>query len=526
VIFVLRSHPVNSPGGGEGCPTRNLIRRDAWGTRRGNGYQTAVTADPTTPGDGPAPAQQALVEALLGLRWALPRTDADARAAISQLDLVIEQLRAIYDQVSADQFGEELPVWTAPVGSLIAQSAFALDWWRPVLEDIDLDWTINHQAHLSADLSGIASAGAQILDQIEPMAPPFEAGEPAPAEAVAPQPPPPLPTRSTAPAAVDRRIAAVFGSVGTDPSPAADLDSAGFDGAGFDDAGVNSAGLDSAALEKSARHRRPAYVFESAAPPPWTANPAPAPARPAQFAPPPRRPAQQPPPPSGPGPDRTNSGYPYSAADDRAAADVDVDADDDDLIVRSNRRRLPQSGMVLQTVVIGGAVAGLCWWAAVALGSNPHPLPTAGSAPVGSRTTPAAAHAPTSPAPATAKPTHRASASKVAVPVVTTPADTSASASAASMQLSLLGGSAQAPQIVVILAVHATGTGPLTVSIDYYGVRGGQRVAEQIASWNVNGKTEYQLGDTIPTSPYCGSQVTVTALSGSLTAAKTTSPGC
>jgi hypothetical protein len=663
-----------TPRDAEDYPGRHLIGAAGWGTGPGNGYQQSVTADPTTPGEDPA--RHDLVEALLGLRWALPRTDADARAAVAQLDMVAGQLRALYDQVTVDPLDDDLPAWTAPVGSLIAQSAFALDWWRPVLEDVDLDWTINHQAHLSADLSGIASAGAQILDQIEPMAPPFPQAEPdpfGPVEAAAeeqdaafvpgfepgyepgyepqdyradpalepqaaydqapydqaayeqaayeqaayeqaaaerdeprfepdygpqadprfeiryqdpgprsedqaqdeaqdqdqdqgqdqdqahdqtsadqrppgsdgpdpqepytpprgqqshpqqpavrpPHPsspfahpasaargqrphPPGVPKRPGKPA--DKRVAAVFGSVGTTEPPSADLDRSDLD----------RSDLDRSGLDNSGRHRRPAYEFESAAPPPWSAAPAPIPPGPVSFAAP--RPPTAPEPLPVAGMAQRRSGFSFDESQDSQDAEPGYRPPS---VRPPQRRTFAHAGMGVQTLVIGGAIAGLCWWAVVALGSHPHTVNSAsGSSPTAAHTE--AADLAPSTAAASSPGTHPSAS----------PSGTHASApaaggaEAASMQMSLLGGSSQAPQVAVILAVRADGTGPLTVSIDYYGMQDGKRVAERYATWNLKGKTEYDLGDSIPSSAYCGDDFTVVATSGATTTTKSTTPGC
>jgi hypothetical protein len=95
-----------------------------------------------------------------------------------------------------------------------------LEWWRPVLRDPDLDWTLNHQAHLTADLATLASAGARLLDQIEPRAA-EEAAEAAHARRVAQEKrwgpaavPPFVPTNGPRPGAPGRRPqppAEVFG---------------------------------------------------------------------------------------------------------------------------------------------------------------------------------------------------------------------------------------------------------------------------------------------------------------------------
>ena len=112
-----------------------------------------------------APPEQALTEALLALSWPLPRTVEDADAALTRL----EEVKAVLTALEQQSVGTEA-WWAGQVDALATQSGFVLEWWRPVLRDPDLDWTLNHQAHLTADLATLASAGARLLDQIEPRA--------------------------------------------------------------------------------------------------------------------------------------------------------------------------------------------------------------------------------------------------------------------------------------------------------------------------------------------------------------------
>jgi hypothetical protein len=122
-----------------------------------------VESESTAP--AAAPPEQELTEALLGLSWPLPRTVEDADAAISRL----EEVRDVLTRLEQQSVGTEA-WWAGQVDGLATQSGFVLEWWRPVLRDPDLDWTLNHQAHLTADLATLASAGARLLDQIEPRA--------------------------------------------------------------------------------------------------------------------------------------------------------------------------------------------------------------------------------------------------------------------------------------------------------------------------------------------------------------------
>jgi hypothetical protein len=111
------------------------------------------------------PPEQELTEALLSLSWPLPRTVEDADAALTRL----EEVKAVLTRLEQQSVGNEA-WWAGQVDGLATQSGFVLEWWRPVLRDPDLDWTLNHQAHLTADLATLASAGARLLDQIEPRA--------------------------------------------------------------------------------------------------------------------------------------------------------------------------------------------------------------------------------------------------------------------------------------------------------------------------------------------------------------------
>ncbi len=512
-----------------------------------------MTADWRTPGpDRPADPRDELVQALLGLRWALPRTDADARVALDQLAAVAARV----GQLAGDRYGEETP-WDGQVQALLAQAGFALDWWRPVLDDVDLDWTLNHQAHLSADLARIASAGARILDQFAPAVPNPAAAPPSAVTEGPPQPP---------------RVATAFGSV-----PATAL-------------------LDP--LANSGRHRRPAYEFESSAPPdavsgPPAAHPGAAQA-PAQFEPWPHQP-QAPAPPFGqpveppslpdelepeleqlfrpqqpqegphakPSPSASPifgppslyapSGPPPAAPAPGAVSEPELapppgtlpppaftrpvvwagpggngsDGDDEyDPIVRADRRG-PHAGMVLQSLGILGAVAALSWWAVSSLHIGAASAGHAAAAQTGSThaahpvvSAPAKAHPSASPTPQS---THSA------VTPVTTPPTSPPPPNAAgvkSIQVSLLGGSPSVHQVAMILSVDTSGPGQVTVTVDYWGEKNGAKSDERTASWTLSGKTAYSIGASIPTDAYCGEQFTLKAMSGDATATQQTSPGC
>ncbi|HEV2346289.1 MAG TPA: hypothetical protein VGS97_19475 [Actinocrinis sp.] len=505
-----------------------------------------------TPGpDRPTDPRDELVQALLGLRWALPRTDADARVALDQLSTVASRV----SQLAGEQSGDETP-WDGQVQALLAQAGFALDWWRPVLDDVDLDWTLNHQAHLSADLARIASAGARILDQFAPAVPNPAA---APPSAVTEGPP----QHTHAP-----RVAAAFGSV-----PATAI-------------------VDP--LANSGRHRRPAYEFESFDAPGAgpqapvehelpSNQPGPTFTPPAHVPPqhqaPPQLPddlepeleqlfrPQEPPraatgptssplfgPPSayaasgvgaGPGIPKSTPprgeplpGNPPPPAFSRPIVwgkDDDRLEDEDDYapIVRGERRG-PHAGMVIQAVGILGAVAALSWWAATSLhlGSNSAGNPAAAPPPSASH----AAHAPGTGAgasnsaeahPATSAPAAKSSPSGV-TPVTTPPTQPPPpnAADVTALQVQLLGGSPTVHQIGMILAVNTSGTGQVTVSVDYYGTKDGKRTGERTASWTLSGKTAYSIGNSIPTDSYCGEVFTLKATSGDATSTQSTNPGC
>ncbi len=518
-----------------------------------------------TPGpDRPTDPRDELVQALLGLRWALPRTDADARVALDQLAAVAARV----SQLAGEQPGDETP-WDGQVQALLAQAGFALDWWRPVLDDVDLDWTLNHQAHLSADLARIASAGARILDQFAPAVPNPAA---APPSAVTEGPPQHSHSHGHAP-----RVAAAFGSV-----PATAI-------------------VDP--LANSGRHRRPAYEFDpfdaagagqtgaEFAPPQAPAEfeqrqplqPGPAFAPPAQFPSPPLQPLEPPPLPDGiepelehlfrpqepapraadapttvtapplfgppslyaPGGVGTGPGIPKSAPprDEPASGgnppppafsrpivwgsgDNRREDEEDYAPVTRSARRSPNAGMVVQAVGILGAVAALCWWAATSLhfGSSPagHPAAAPSTAVrAGGVTSTHTAH------PATSAPAAKSSPSGV-TPVTTPPTQPPPpnAANVTALQVQLLGGSASVHQIAMILSVNTSGTGKVTVSVDYYGTKNGARVAERTASWTLSGKTSYSIGNSIPTDAYCGEVFTLKATSGDATSTQSTNPGC
>jgi len=536
-----------------------------------------VTADWRTPGPGrPTDPRDELIQALLGLRWALPRTDADARVALDQLAAVATRV----SQLAGEQPGDEGP-WDGQVQALLAQAGFALDWWRPVLDHVDLDWTLNHQAHLSADLARIASAGARILDQFAPAVPnPMSA----PPSAVREGPP----QTHHAP-----RVAAAFGSVpaaaiidplansGRHRRPAYEFEA--FEALGGLDLSGSAAGPQVPVEHQPEAAQQQPYLptapFASSAPgafaPPHSQNPVsqnPPSQIPAQD-PPPQRPLDpelealfRPEPPQsdapaaaparGPGPGASalfgppslfapsGPGIPPNLPPPRGAPLLGTPPppafsrpvvwgsgsggfdDDGDPIVRADRRGT-HTGMVVQAVGILGAVAALCWWAvsSLHLGSAPtgHPaaLTTGGTHTVAAA--PVASHS------AAGAPVKKATTTPTPVASVTTPPTSPVAPNAAdvtALQLSLLGGSQTQRQIGLLMHVNTSGTGKVTVTVDYYGMKNGVKTDERTASWTLSGKTAYDVGTSIPSSSYCGEVFTLKAASGDAAATQTTNPGC
>jgi hypothetical protein len=462
--------------------------------------------------DRPTDPRDDLVQALLGLRWALPRTDADARVALDQLAAVAGRV----GQLAADHGGPQSP-WDGQVQALLAQAGFALDWWRPVLDDVDLDWTLNHQAHLSADLARIASAGARILDQYAPNTPHPAATPPS---AVTEGPPQPAP-----------RVAAAFGSV-----PA-------------------TAVVDP--LANSGRHRRPAYEFDDAeALPhgqpvlplqfePWSAPPqapaAPLP-QPGEIEPeleqlfrPPQQQAPQPHPEAQPvpQPQRAAAGGPPPGVP--APPPAAFTRPEPTGAIGQPDRRGPHVGMVVQAVGILGVVAALSWWAVSSLhpssGAAGHASAQSGHAsaqPGGGASAHPAGSASAKPHQSSAPATAPSSTHSAVVPVTTPPTSPPPpnAAGVTAIQVELLGGSATVHQVAMVLSVDTTGTGQVTVTVDYWGTKNGAKTNERTASWTLSGKTAYSIGASIPVDAYCGETFTLKAVSGGATATKATSPGC
>lgn len=526
--------------------------------------------------DPAAPPEQALTEALLCLSWPLPRTVEDADAALTRL----EQVRAVLTRLEQESVGSEA-WWAGQVDALSTQSGFVLEWWRPVLRDPELDWTLNHQAHLTADLATLASAGARLLDRMEPQA----TQEAAAAHARRAE-------GRWGPAAVPPLVAAA-GAAGANgpgarPRPPAEVFGRAFgEGSGQDSGAsvgksdaavtVDTPAVDTAAsateaapplatpnapvpapppsppageLEApvfppmpaepssggAARHRRPAYDFDDAeAAPPATAVPIqpPAPA-PAATAPP--SPAAPPMPPSA-------RAYPVGPPAPVAPGNHNDDDDDDPPSLVPTALRRHQRRLLMQTAAILAAIGVLCWWAVYSLGSGsshpsasaPHTTPADSSAPDGAGTGATDARSSAAPSSATSS---SASASQgpqspvtSAAPAPSTEPSTASSSvadgtSVSSVRVTLLGGSSSVPQIVALITVHAAGTEPINVTGAYYGARGSAQVARQTDHWTFSGHTTYQYTVPIANGPYCGTTFHFTLSAGGHEDQGTTSPGC
>ena len=379
------------------------------------------------------PPEQELTEALLALSWPLPRTVEDADAALTRL----EEVKAVLTRLEQQSVGSDA-WWAGQVDGLATQSGFVLEWWRPVLRDPDLDWTLNHQAHLTADLATLASAGARLLDQIEPTAD---------AEAAAvharrveqekrwgPTAVPPFPPSGPKPQPPQQ----VFGeAAGGDrgaredlnapefppipppqnqPQPAFDAAPASIPVQSPPSIPVQKEPESKAGSEASAgapRHRRPVYEFDDAghapAVPPAAAYP-PAAYPPPAAGPAPRSPLVPGPAFGGPPQGRTLApgNLPASPAQSHVPSQsrmhsapavggfgfVGEDDDDDEpeslvpsgLALRRHQRRL-----LIQTGAILGAVGVLCWLAVNALTGSPSHTSAAGDAThTAEKTTPSA----------------------------------------------------------------------------------------------------------------------------------------
>lgn len=520
------------------------------------------------------PPEQALTEALLSLSWPLPRTLADADAALTRL----EEVRAVLVRLEQQSVGTEA-WWGGQVDALSTQSGFVLEWWRPVLRDPDLDWTLNHQAHLTADLATLASAGARLLDQLEPaeeqdaavrgrraaeerrwgpaaVPPAVPGARPQPPGkvfgdlAVAPAGPgaPAAPdaedqgtaNRAAAPAAPAapprRQPGQPSQAAATVPAPSAPStptaptpppSSAG-EPAPPDLPPTSPAGPGGpGGPPDMPRHRRPSYDFDD----PDAPAPVPAPPAPAAFPQPglaPRAPA----PGAVPGARGPISGpgYPPPGYGPPAGRPEQEDDEEPGRLVPTGLRR-HQRRLLMQTGGILAAIGVLCWWAVYTLESNPGHPSAAGSTRPG-ETTGQGVGAPSGTAPpvrtpsATGQSPDKPSSSAPDAPPGATASQPDAT-TVESVQVTLLGGSSQVPQMAALITVRTAGTGAVNVSASYYGAASdGGRKAPARQAWTLAGKTAYQYSVPIANSAYCGTTFTFTLSAGGHSTTKTTSPGC
>ena len=445
-----------------------------------------------------------LTDTLLGLRWPLPRTDNDARAALDQLAQVSGRLTAL----AADQQAAA-PAWLGQVQALIAQGGFTLDWWQPLLAEPDLDWTINHQAHLSADLAQIAAAGARILDTLTPS----DSAIPPPpvAKSVASFGSVPLGSATAIPPVVPSAPPR------SHPAPAptgAPLLSSGVPGLAQRPLGKPGPGQSSGPGQ-------------------------PGPGQPGRSAPAERQPAQspgaEPDPLADPGRHR-RAAYEFgparstwrSAVQDRFPSHVQPysdDDDDDDPMLSSDRRLPAHSGMILQATVVLCVVGALSWWAVTAL-HRPPAVPVAAGAPssqpAAQPTSAAAGLDPSTPTTAPARTTPTTQPATAAAPPVIQPG----SATISDLKVLLEGGSEAVQQVDAYVTFNASSTAAVTLTIQYYGVADGTKTAVQTALFPESGQTSYQVPVVISSSAYCGKTITVIATAGTGTAQSTTQPGC
>jgi hypothetical protein len=523
---------------------------------------------------GAVPPEHALTEALLSLSWPLPRTVEDADAALTRL----EEVKAVLTRLEQESVGEPPVWWAGQVDGLATQSGFVLEWWRPVLRDPDLDWTLNHQAHLTADLATLASAGARLLDQIEPRAA-EEAAEAAHARRVAQERrwgpaavPPfvPVGPRPGAPGSRPLPPAQVFGEAAPVPVPAQPavqvpaqpgpeaVVAAALAGAAAAELGSDQlaeplpAATASAAAPPTAppparpaapkakapanlttqpRHRRPAYDFDDPRP-----SAPPAPAFPQTGGLPPRSPVVPGPGFGGPPQQGRRLGPNAYRPPEYGPGPFGFAGEDEDepeslvptALHRHQRRLLMQTGAVL------GAIGVLCWWAVYALSDNSSTHSSA----AGDSTYTAAGGAERTVAGGLTTPQASAPASKPSTtkPVPTTPAPSTAPSKAASsapdaatvssVRVTLLGGSSAVPQIVALITVNTAGSGKVTVTGAYYGASGSHQVAAETAQWVLSGKTVYQYSVPIANSAYCGTQFHFSISAGGQSSSGETGPGC
>ncbi|HEX4789068.1 MAG TPA: hypothetical protein VH372_11440 [Actinospica sp.] len=482
--------------------------------------------------DATVPPEQALTDALLALSWPLPRTVEDADAALTRL----EEVRAVLTRLEQQSVGSEA-WWAGQVDALATQSGFVLEWWRPVLRDPELDWTLNHQAHLTADLATLASAGARLLDQMEPRAaeqaaavharraaeehrwgpaavPPFVPTTGPNVPGARPQPPAEvfgdiaagataagLPVGAAAGPAAPQPVSAAPAEPPAAYAPVSDdLEPPQFPPLPADP-GANEPPPPEALNAGAARHRRPSYDFDdpdAPLPVPVIPAPVPVPAPSGAW-------AQQPGPPTrGPGPGGPGSRGPGSGGPVPAGAPPGQgpypgalppgypppagfrpgDADDDDdepgsLVPTALARH--QRRLLLQTAAILAAIGVLCWWAVYTLASGSS-HPSAGStahstgvptAQDGVGVPPGTGHASPTASPSAPSGPGTRPATSAAPAPSTATSSVPDGTAVSSVRVTLLGGSGQVPQIVALITVQTAGTGAVNVSGSYYGAKSG-----------------------------------------------------
>ena len=474
-----------------------------------------------------------LTDTLLGLRWPLPRTDTDARAALEQLAQVSGRLTGL-----ADQYQAAAPSWLGQVKALIAQGGFTLDWWLPLLAEPDLDWTVNHQAHLAADLAQIAAAGARILDQLSPSdsaipPPPVVksvasfGSVPMSAAAIPPvvpsaPPPPPRTTPQPAPTGAPLLQSGVPGLAPRQGGqPRSGQSGPGQTGTG--QAGTAQSGPKQPGLGK-----------------PGPGKPGPGPSVPDQSVPGPRRPVRTP----AAEPDQDSDELADSGRHRRAAYEFGPprstwrntvqdrlpsnspsysdDDDDDDPMLTPGRRLPVHSGMLLQAAAVVCVVGLLSWWAVTEL-HKPPTVPVAGGRPSLHPSVPGAS--PTMAdglGPITSGTETPESAPTTLAVGGIAPGNVTVSA----LNISLEGGSQAVQQVDAYVTFHASSTGAITLTIQYYGTSDGNKTPVQTALFPESGHTSYEIPVVISSGAYCGKTVTVIATAGGVSARGNTQSGC
>jgi hypothetical protein len=89
-----------------------------------------------------------------------------------------------------------------------------------------------------------------------------------------------------------------------------------------------------------------------------------------------------------------------------------------------------------------------------------------------------------------------------------------------SLQIQLLGASADDPRVDGVVYIDTASTAALNLQISYHGTVSGHSAGE---SATVSGRTSYQFSFTIDASPYCGGGLVVAAVAGGESASQSTS---